>query len=87
MITLSAAWEREYGDFESLIQAHIFPPHPLEGKGTELVEFYDGDHKNPPHAVLECFDRRTAEMWAMVLGDWGCYVQVQGTELYIEPYA
>lgn len=86
MITLSAAWERTYGDFESLIQDHIFSPS-FDGQGTRLVEFYDGDHKNPPHAVLECYDRRSAELWAEVLGDWGCYVQVQGTELYIEPYA
>jgi hypothetical protein len=82
-----AAWERHYGDFEDFIEAHIFAPHPLEGSGTALVEFYDGDSKNPPHAVLECYDRRSAETWAEVLSDWGAYVQVEGTEVYIEPYA
>lgn len=81
-----AAWERHYGDFENFIEAHIIRPSQLE-QGTELVEFYDGDSKNPPHAILECGDRRAAEHWANVLGDWGAWVEVQGTELYVEPYA
>lgn len=81
-----AAWERHYGDFENFIEAHIIRPSQLE-QGTELVEFYDGDSKNPPHAIIECFDSRSADHWASVMGDWGAWVEVQGTEVYVEPYA
>jgi hypothetical protein len=81
-----AAWERHYGDFESLIEAHIFRPSQLDS-GTELIEFYDGDSKNPPHAVIECGDKQSAIHWANVLGDWGAWTEVQGTEVYVEPYA
>jgi|DEB0MinimDraft_3_1074331.scaffolds.fasta_scaffold67132_2 hypothetical protein len=84
---MSANWERHYRDFEDFINDHIFPPHPLEGEGTQLVEFYNGDSKNPPHAVIECFDQRNAKTWAIVLSDWGAWVEVNGTELYVEPYA
>lgn len=82
----SASWERYYTSFEELIDDHVFPPHALEGNGTKLVEFYEGDYKNPPHAVLECFDRKSAERWAEVLSEWGCFTQIEGTEIYIEPY-
>lgn len=84
---MAAKWENYYGTFEDLIQDHVFAPHPLEGEGTRLVEFYDGDHKNPPHAILECFTRNAALIWEEVLSDWGCFAEAQGTELYVEPYA
>ena len=65
----------------------------FDGAYGYVADSYDGDHKNPPHVVIKVPSNPGAKyVYDEVIGmennpSWGWFTQLQGNEIYIEPYA
>lgn len=84
-----ARWESEHDNFFDAVNAWVgsfkYADNNLNGYYTSSL--YEGDHKNPPHAYIQTPSSSDAQFWGREMESDGFYVDVQGSVIYVEPYA
>lgn len=88
-----ARWEGMHDNFfdaiEALVGSMSYADSPWDApKGGFYIEsMYEGDHKNPPHAYIQTPSSSDAKFWGRDMELDGFYVDIQGSVIYVEPYA